>query len=198
MSVAFVLGNGISRKVIPLEPLKEKGKIYGCNAIYRDYPGLCNHIVAVDSKMVFELVENNIPNKTPVWTNPNRSYKKFQHLNFFEPSLGWSSGPTALHLASIHRHKLIYILGFDFMGTPEGKHNNLYSDSKNYKKSSDVATYHGNWNRQCCIILQKNPSKTYIRVIADRADPTFKAVDLKKFTNYHELKVSEFKQRYNL
>ncbi len=84
------------------------------------------------------------------------------------------------------------------MGTPEGKHNNLYSDSKNYKKSSDVATYHGNWNRQCCIILQKNPSKTYIRVIADRADPTFKAVDLKKFTNYHELKVSEFKQRYNL
>ena len=196
MSVAFVLGNGISRKIIPLEPLRDKGKIYGCNAIYRDF--IPDYLVAVDSKMVFELVEKNIPNKVPVWTNPNRSYKKFNLLNFFEPSLGWSSGPTALHLASMHKHKLIYILGFDFMGTPQGKHNNLYSDTRNYKKSTDVATYHGNWNRQCCIILQKNASKTYIRVIPDREDPTFKAVDLKKFTNYHELKVSEFKQRYNL
>jgi hypothetical protein len=196
MSVAFVLGNGISRKIIPLEPLRDKGKIYGCNAIYRDF--IPDYLVAVDSKMVFELVEKNIPNKVSVWTNPNRSYKKFHHLNFFEPSLGWSSGPTALHLASMHKHQLIYILGFDFMGTPEGKHNNIYSDSRNYKKSTDVATYHGNWNRQVCITLQKNAAKTYIRVISDTEDPTFKAVDLKKFTNYHELKVSEFKQRYNL
>lgn len=55
MDTAFVIGNGESRNIFPIEQLKGKGVIYGCNAIYRDHPMLCDHIVAVNKDMYEEL-----------------------------------------------------------------------------------------------------------------------------------------------
>ena len=55
MDTAFVIGNGESRKIFPIETLKGHGIIYGCNAIYRDHPKLCDHIVAVNPPMYEEL-----------------------------------------------------------------------------------------------------------------------------------------------
>lgn len=195
MSVAFVLGNGLSRKPIPLEPLKSIGKVYACNAVYRTFTP--DYLVAVDAKMVNEICVAGAQTRMPVWTNPNRAYKKYNGLNFFEPSLGWSSGPTALWLASKHGHPVVYLLGFDFIGTAQGKLNNIFGDTPNYKKNTDVATYHGNWNRQTSIILQKNSMKRYIRVVPEGTN-VFEAQDLKKFTNYSEITVQEFKRRYHL
>ena len=43
MDTAFVIGNGESRNIFPIEHLKGKGIVYGCNAIYRDHPTLCDH-----------------------------------------------------------------------------------------------------------------------------------------------------------
>ena len=57
MDTAFVIGNGESRNIFPIKDLKNKGIIYGCNAIYRDYPELCDHIVAVNDPMYNELKE---------------------------------------------------------------------------------------------------------------------------------------------
>lgn len=57
MSTAFVIGNGESRKIFPIEQLKGKGVIYGCNAIYRDHPLLCDKIFSVNAPMYEELVE---------------------------------------------------------------------------------------------------------------------------------------------
>ncbi len=37
MGPAFVLGNGISRQQIDLNLLKTLGRVYGCNAIYREF-----------------------------------------------------------------------------------------------------------------------------------------------------------------
>ncbi len=65
MDTAFIIGNGESRNIFPIEDLKNKGIIYGCNAIYRDRPNLCNHIIAADKDMFAELKQ---------WydkTNPN-------------------------------------------------------------------------------------------------------------------------------
>ena len=42
----FVLGNGESRKDIDVELLKTKGKVYGCNAIYREHK--IDGLIAVD------------------------------------------------------------------------------------------------------------------------------------------------------
>ena len=57
MDTAFVIGNGESRNIYPIEKLKGNGIIYGCNAIYRDHPMLCDHIVAVNPPMYEELAQ---------------------------------------------------------------------------------------------------------------------------------------------
>ena len=192
-NIAFVLGNGLSRKYIKLDHLREWGKIYGCNALYREFEP--DFLVAVDSKMVIEICENNWQLKHSVWTNPNKNMEKFKGLNFFKPSQGWSSGPTALWLATHHEHTTIYILGFDFVGTAENKLNNIYGSTRNYRKLTDPATYHGNWQRQTGIMLQKNPKKNYIRVVQDDRKG-FQAEDFTKYRNYSEMTVSDFRNSF--
>ena len=53
--IAFVLGNGTSRKSLNLQTLKTKGITYGCNALYREF--VPDHLVCVDTKMIIELSE---------------------------------------------------------------------------------------------------------------------------------------------
>ena len=55
MDTAYIIGNGESRTIYPIENLKENGIVYGCNAIFRDLPNLCDHIVAVNPPMYEEL-----------------------------------------------------------------------------------------------------------------------------------------------
>jgi hypothetical protein len=55
METAFIIGNGESRNMFPIDTLKGQGVVYGCNAIYRDHPELCDHIVAVNAPMYDEL-----------------------------------------------------------------------------------------------------------------------------------------------
>ena len=50
MSKAFCIGNGESRKGFDLEQLRPHGKIYGCNALYRDFTP--DVLVAVDHAYV--------------------------------------------------------------------------------------------------------------------------------------------------
>ena len=57
MTVAFVLGNGESRKGIQIEDLKKIGKVFACNGVYRsDRPDV---LVAVDPKMLLEIGETD-------------------------------------------------------------------------------------------------------------------------------------------
>ena len=74
-----------------------------------------DYLIAVDTKMILEINKAGYQHKHTVWTNPNRSFN-MNGFNFFQPSKGWSSGPTALWLASTHVTKHIYILGFDYQG----------------------------------------------------------------------------------
>lgn len=170
MSVAFVLGNGRSRLQIDPLQLKETGKLYACNAVYRDF--IPDYLIAVDSKMIVELTENGVQKQTEVWTNPNKRYQDFQGLHYFNPSKGWSSGPTALWLASVHlmntfeKLKEIYILGFDYTGTENNKFfNNVYADTKNYKRSVEPATFFGNWTTQTENVINEFKDIKYYRVI---------------------------------
>lgn len=162
--VAFVLGNGTSRQGVSLNSLQQIGPIYACNAVYRSFNP--DYLIAVDTKMVLEIAKAGYQLKNEVWTNYNKTYEKLRGFNYFEPSLGWSSGPTALQLASDHCYETIYILGFDYQGNDE-KVNNIFADSPNYKKSSDRATYYGNWLRQSGIVMQKNTKIRYIRVLGE-------------------------------
>jgi len=193
-STAFVLGNGVSRKSIKPQSLREHGTVYGCNALYREFDP--DYLIAVDVKMILEISKSGYQNKHQVWTNPNKSYAKIQNLNFFHPSKGWSSGPTALWLASQHKYNQIFILGFDYKGLDEGKKfNNIYADTVNYKKSRDSATFFGNWLRQTKNVIQEHKQIQYFRVInADNYCPT----ELNSLSNLKTITIEDFKKIFNL
>jgi|TARA_R110000803_G_scaffold168432_1_gene231525 hypothetical protein len=185
---AFVLGNGTSRKSIKLEQLKTKGTVYGCNALYRDFDP--DYLIAVDTKMILEINKAGYQHSHSVWTNANRAYHQMNGFNFFNPSKGWSSGPTALHLASEHTNDNIYILGFDYTGIDD-KLNNIYADTLNYKKNHERATFHGNWLKQTMITCQKFSKKRYIRVVQEDA---FIPKEFEKLNNLTHITVEEFKK----
>ena len=198
-TTAFVIGNGTSRRSIDLHQLKRNkppdSKIYGCNALYREFEP--DYLVAVDSKMVMEINRSGWQLHHEVWTNPNKAYKDFNKFNYFDPSLGWSTGPTTLNLASeeSHNNQDIYILGFDYEGL-NNKVNNIYANTENYKTSDATASYHGNWARQTGIVIQKNPTKRYIRVALER--DSFLPDNLKVWGNLHHMTVQEFKDLFRI
>jgi len=193
-NTAFVLGNGTSRKTIALTSLRDHGKVYGCNALYRTFAP--DYLVAVDVKMILEINKAGYQNHNEVWTNPNKTYARMQNFNYFKPSKGWSSGPTALWLASQHGYDKVFILGFDYRGLKDGKLlNNLYADTANYKKSTDGATFFGNWLRQTCSVVKENPQIQYYRVItADNYIPE----ELNKFNNLTHILIEDFQKMFNL
>lgn len=194
--IAFVLGNGISRKTINHAGLKRYGTIYGCNALYREF--VPDHLIAVDTKMIKEIIGTNYHLTNKVWTNPNRFTREFPQLNLFNPNLGWSSGPSALNLASNHSFNLIYILGFDYIGLGNKNElvNNVYAGTFNYKNVNDRATYFGNWTRQTSICIKKNPNIKYIRVVEDIN--SFVPDTLVGLNNLTHLTVDKFKNRFNI
>ena len=103
---------------------------------------------------------------------------------------------TALWLASQHQNTTIYILGFDYKGINGHKvFNNVYANTENYKKTSDTATYYGNWLRQTKTVIESNSSIKYIRVIAsDNYIPD----ELNKISNLKHITIEVFKKKYFL
>ena len=193
-TTAFVLGNGTSRSSILPQSLQSLGKVYGCNALYRSFAP--DYLIAVDTKMIVEINKAGYQRKNPVWTNPNKIFARMEGFNLFQPSKGWSSGPTALWLASQHGYNTVYILGFDYKGTNDGNHfNNIYADTENYKKSKDTATYYGNWLRQTKTVIEENKNIQYIRVIAS---DNFIPDELNKIVNMKHITVDTFKKMYSL
>lgn len=201
---AFVLGNGQSRRGIDIDDLKEKGTVFACNAVYRTHRP--HFLIAVDPKMILEIAETDYVLHNKVWSNFNNQYNKnkkiLDHVNWFKPSLGWSSGPTALRMACEHGYNEIYILGFDYQGLPEqnGKHNrfklnNIFGDSRNYKKSNDEATFYGNWMNQTKKCLQDFKDVKFHRVIPKG---WFKPKDLEWNGNIDHPTTEEFLAKFDL
>ena len=201
--IAFVLGNGESRSGIEIEDLKQHGKVFACNGVYRkDKP---DFLIAVDPKMVLEIAESNYAIQNQVWSNFNAQYNKNQkvldHVKWFQPSLGWSSGPTALRMACDRKHKEIYILGFDYQGLPKDsnnnryKFNNMFKDTRNYKKSKDEATFYGNWMNQTKKCLADFGDVQFYRVIPKG---WFNPKDLNWRENLKHLTIEEFLAKFNL
>lgn len=183
---SFVLGNGKSRLCVQPEELQPYGTIYGCNALYRSFTP--DYLIAVDVKMVLEIAETGYQLNHPVYTNSSARLKDIKGLNYFKPSLGWSSGPTALQLACTHGAEEIFILGFDYIGN-NNHFNNVYADTNNYKRSTDHPTYYGNWLRQTENIIKKHPHTKFYRLVLEKYhDPLW------KFKNFKHMQYSEFRK----
>jgi hypothetical protein len=140
-----------------------------------------------------------------VYSNFNNQYEKHQklldHVTWSKPSLGWSSGPTALRLACEQGHKEIYILGFDYQGLAvDAKKNrfqlnNIYGDTRNYKKNNDEATFYGNWMNQTKRCLQDFPDVKFHRVVPNN---WFKPKDLEWNSNMDHPTTEEFLSKFDL
>ena len=203
-NTAFVLGNGESRKGIKVSELKKHGTVFACNGVYRtERP---DYLVAVDPKMIFEIGETDYPKNNQVWSNFNHQYNKkptiMNHVKWFKPSLGWSSGPTALKMAADKgQFKTIYILGFDFQGHPRDhkshrfSFNNLFKDTRNYKRSVDESTYYGNWMNQTKKCLEDYKTVKFHRVIPEG---WFKPKDLEWRGNIDHPTIDEFVKKFDL
>ena len=199
-TTAFVLGNGQSRKGIDIDDLKAKGTVFACNAVYRTHRP--DFLIAVDPKMILEIAETDYMAHNKVWSNFNAQYNKHQkildHCNWFKPSLGWSSGPTALRMACDHGFKEIYILGFDYRGHQDGKRftlNNMFGDTRNYKRNKDEATFYGNWMNQTKRCLQDYKDVKFHRVIPDG---WFKPKDLEWAENLDHPTTEQFLSKFDL
>jgi hypothetical protein len=185
MTRAFVLGNGISRQGVDLTQLKQLGKIYGCNALYREF--IPDVLVATDRPISEQIQESSYALANEFYTRKPIAGSGARHLP--KDYYGYSSGPNALGLAASHGNLQIFMLGFDMGPTPSNLFNNVYADTEFYKTSAHPPTFTGNWVRQIAHVCRDYPATEFVRLCgtttASIADlnriPNLKHQDLKEF-----------------
>lgn len=187
--VAFIIGNGESRKPIKLDFLREQGVIYGCNALYRDfYPDI---LVSLDVKMTNEIFDSGYKgcHIYKDFKTKNQTFLVNQKGEKVTKDKGWSSGSTAAFLAaSCVEFKEIYLIGFDFFKTDFV--NNVYKDTSNYVKSNSKPISTVFFREQIKNIMKHSPYKKFIWV-----NDLYKKI-WTDVSNYDIMKVNEFKEKF--
>jgi hypothetical protein len=188
MTRAFVCGNGVSRQAIDLNQLKPLGKIYGCNAMYRDFEPDC--LVATD-RPIAETIQNSGYSKTHRF-HTRKPIHGLGALPVPKKYHGNSSGPIATALAALDGYSTIYLLGYDMGPTINAKFNNVYAGTEFYRKPDAAPTYTGNWVKQLCTIAKDFPQMTFVRVCG----PTTADIrELKVFNNLLHIPIQMFQDR---
>lgn len=190
MSIAFVLGNGVSRRGLPLNDLQQHGPIYGCNALHRDF--VPDVLVATDKPIAMTIEESGYPLKNKFYTRrptPNKGALPVPKEYF-----GFSSGPIAVALAAMEQHRTIYMIGFDMGPVENKKFNNIYADTEHYKKSDSAPTYTGNWVKQIQQVCKNFGETKFIRVCGSS---TARLQELDSIRNMKHLPLSELIDRLN-
>lgn len=190
MSLAFVLGNGHSRLAVDLQQLRQRGAIYGCNALYRDFTP--DVLVSTDKPISSRIQEEGYAMHNRMYTRkptPGRGAHRVPQAYY-----GFSSGPIAVGLAALDAHCVIYMIGFDLGPLSNDRFNNVYADSEFYKKSSARPTFTGNWVRQIVQITRDFARANFIRVIGDS---TMDIRDFHQIGNMARITMPEFQARLN-
>ena len=99
MKRVFCIGNGESRQGFDLEKLRPHGKIYGCNAIYRDF--MPDVLTAVDHGIMHEIYHAGVAQKIPCYF---RDWTKVPAMTY-EPMLygGMNKLEADEHLKNVLR-----------------------------------------------------------------------------------------------
>lgn len=190
MTIAFVLGNGISRQGLCLSTLASLGNVYGCNGLYRDF--VPHALIATDRPIATHIQNSGYALKHRFHTR--KPMAGLGALPVPEPYFGFSSGPIAVAIAAQDRHQTVYLLGFDMGPTEDKKFNNVYADSEFYKTSNSVPTYTGNWIRQICQVANDFSNTKFIRVCGPT---TAKITELDALRNLQNLALDSFVKRIN-
>ena len=150
---AYIIGNGPSRNKFILDTLKDTGQTYGCNALYRDFTP--NFLFSVDALMSREI------SKSEVWKDcvcyaPSLEVNRNTGLHLIPNNPGYISGNQAIWTATVHGHKKIYLIGFDFREYGKHKLNNIYQKSENYGERHSDTIFDG-WLKQFRDIIKQRP-----------------------------------------
>jgi hypothetical protein len=127
--IAFIVGNGVSRKEIDLNSLVGKGVIFGCNALYRDFDQW-DFLVAIDDGMIAELLQKDFSPKTLIVPPISERFESAEYNPGYRRRS--NAGMNAMLEAIRRDYKLLYCLGFDFLLEGEVSVDNLYKDTPNY------------------------------------------------------------------
>lgn len=190
MSAAFVLGNGISRLAVDLSVLKQRGTVYGCNALYREF--VPDILVSTDRGIAHAIQHSGYARENVMYTRkplPGLCARSVPQ-NYF----GFSSGPIAVGLAAIDKHLAVYLIGFDMGPTAGNRFNNVYADTEFYKKSSSNPTFTGNWVRQIVTVTKDFPNTSFHRVVGDT---TAEIAELQGIKNMRHMPMADFLDRIN-
>jgi hypothetical protein len=190
MTIAFVIGNGISRQGIALDSLRPWGKIYGCNALYREF--IPDVLVATDRPIATQIQETGYAISNKFYTR--RPIAGMGAHPLPKEYFGYSSGPNAVGLAAQSCHARIYMLGFDMGPIPGNGFNNMYVNTEFYKSSDALPTYTGNWVKQIAKITHDHPETEFIRVCGRT---TARIQELDTLKNLQHLELRQFLDRIN-
>jgi hypothetical protein len=190
MARAFVIGNGISRKGIDLSTLKTVGKVYGCNALYREFTP--DVLIATDRPIATQIQESG-------YAQTNRFYTRkpivgLGALALPEAYQGYSSGPNALGIAALDANLIIYMLGFDMGPTEKQQFNNVYAGTEFYKNPESAPTFTGNWIKQLIRIMNDHPQIQFVRVCGST---TARIAELEAIKNLEHQELTLFTDRIN-
>jgi hypothetical protein len=190
MTQAFVLGNGVSRRGIDLTILNQYGKIYGCNALYREYTP--DVLVATDRPIATHIQQSGYSAQHRFHTR--RPMPKLGAREIPKPYFGYSSGPVATALAAVDENRQIYLLGFDLGPSQNKTVNNLYAGTEFYKPVGAAPTFAGNWIKQLLKIMKDYKHCQFVRV----AGPTTAHIDqFDSVRNLQHLDLDTFTDRIN-
>ena len=190
MTRAFVLGNGVSRRDIDLERLRPYGRIYGCNALYREFTP--DVLVATDRPIAAHIQESGYGRQHRFHTR--RPLDGFGAQGVPKPYFGFSSGPIAAGLAAIDGHNLVYLLGFDMGPSANNTINNLYAGTEFYKPSGSSPTFAGNWVKQLVRIMTDHKITKFIRI---NGPTTATIPEFEALCNFTSLDLDTFVDRIN-
>jgi hypothetical protein len=190
MSRAFVLGNGISRLQVDLNTLKQEGKVYGCNALYREFTP--DVLISTDKGIGHTIQQSGYAQNNIMYTR--KPLPGFGARSVPQNYYGFSSGPIAVALAALDKNIAVYLVGFDMGPTQNNRFNNVYADTEYYKKSSSNPTFTGNWVRQLVTIARDFEKTSFHRVVGDT---TADIAELKGIKNMRHLSMEDFLNRIN-
>jgi hypothetical protein len=141
----WVIGNGQSREGFALNQISDY--TVGCNAVHRDHT--CDEYVAVDRRMVDEILRNERNVNKQIYTRPDwlDHYLKLKHvselpelpfsgINKADQPFHWNSGPYAVLVAALKSPTEIHLVGFDLWSKTSFV-NNIYKNTPNYAGGHD-------------------------------------------------------------
>jgi hypothetical protein len=173
-----LIGNGTSRNGFDLEQLRDKGTIYGCNALYRDF--IPDVLFAIDSKMLKEFAENNL-HKQKDLEIINRSQYRGKTFN--------TSGVFGLgYILEEIKPDQCYMLGMDFYA------GNIYFKTKNYRP-----IVKDQWDKEKKYFFQTlKRLKGKTEIINVNTENVFPTLCTNRNINYRYINYQEFKDEIQI